>query len=97
MRFKDFITCLVSLTVLIGAVYAAERHYAKYTHVCMLEMRFDQKQLWDRKKDIENRVWDFEYTYGDASAMPQSMQTEYRKLKQELEEIEYELDNLKKE
>ena len=77
MKLKDLLTCLVALTVLTTAIYAAEKHYAKYTHLCMLEMRFDQKQLWDRRKDIEGRIWQFESEYGVVDNMPRSMQLEY--------------------
>jgi len=95
MNLKDLLTCLVALTVLTTAICAAEKHYAKYSHLCMLEMRFDQKQLWDRRKDIESRIWQFENEYGNAESMPQSMRLEYWKLNDELKEIEYELDKLK--
>ena len=95
MNLKDIFTCLVALTVLTTAIYAAEKHYAKHTHLCMLEMRIDQKWLWDRKKDIENRLWGLESEYGVADGMPQAVRLEYWKLRDELKEVEYELERLK--
>jgi peptidoglycan hydrolase CwlO-like protein len=97
MTFKDVLTCLVAVTVLTGSAIGATRYFAKQTQLCMLEMRFDQKQLWDRQKDIQSRMWQFENEYGAVDNMPRSMQLEYWKLKDELKEVEYELDKLKRE
>jgi hypothetical protein len=103
--FKDnlqsTVAVILTLISLISAVLAAESHYAKQSYVAFVQYRLDQKITVDQRDDIQNQVWKIEDRYRkedgtvDENKMPPDMREQYRKLKDNLEEKQKEVDWIK--
>ena len=86
---------MVGITTLMGAVWRLDSRYVKQieidsvkTSVEQVSARLDNKIATDRMNAIQERLWYLEDKFGmEIKEMPEAIRTHYRKLKQELEEI----------
>jgi len=90
-----WIAVMVGITTLMGAVWRLDSRYVKQieidsvkTSVEQVSARLDNKIATDRMNAIQERLWYLEDKFGmEIKEMPEAIRTHYRKLKQELEEI----------
>ena len=90
------------LATLTGAGYSTfswhDSRYSKQLDVQLIEMRLEQKILSDRQRQTQQRIWQIEDRYdGKVQDAPDTVQEEYRDLKQELEDITAEMNEVRRE
>lgn len=89
---------LISLTVLISATIGVNAYFAKASRLELVEMRLEHKILADRAHAIQAEIWKIEdrYTKPDGSVkIPVGPERErYRKLKEELKNLQAQMGRL---
>jgi|OpeIllAssembly_1097287.scaffolds.fasta_scaffold1185872_1 uncharacterized protein YlxW (UPF0749 family) len=111
-KLKDYCGVLISLAAVIGLVLGAMNYFAKASDVAvgqanlqqrvdLVELRLEQKIVNDQAYDTQKQVWTLEERnkdYGsDCSKWPDARDREqYRRLKNDLDELQKQKDNLKK-
>lgn len=99
MKFGQIIFGAAALCAIIGGVFTASQLLATdgeldklSGQVQLVAERLDKKILSDRLKALEERVWKYDDKYGrECERCPAEALDTYRRLKQEMREIEREL------
>jgi len=103
---------IVILSTVAGGVMTADARYAKTEHVVAIESRLNVKIIQDRIDGIQDRMWKIEDRWNDRykkeydkypdtiiilkAYMDEDARETYRKLEEELEDLETELESYTK-
>jgi len=80
LKLTVIISIIVGTFTIVGGIIAFDERYAKYDHLCQVEHRLEQKIVYDRINNLQQRMWSLEDRYGADEARRLE---EYRKLQQE--------------
>jgi len=103
---------VIILSTAVGGIVAADARYAKADYVSIVEERLNVKIIQDRIDAIQERMWNIEDRWNERykkehneypktidilkSYMDKDTRETYRKLEEELEDLETELESIKK-
>ena len=92
-KFKLILEIIIAFFVIAGGVYTSLEVFAKNTDLQLVSERLDRKILQDRLYDLQERIWKYEDRYGrDCEKCDDVSKDEYRRLQQNLREIERQLE-----
>jgi hypothetical protein len=83
-----------AVTALYGGGTWVDDRYAHQDDVVLIDMRLEQSIQLDALKETRARLYQLEDRYKD-SPMPPSVQEEYRQLKNDLEQAQYQLNGVR--
>jgi len=99
MSLKDWLQTSIAVCVLAGFAWGAVTYFAKAADLEMVELRLDQKLVFDSIMNYQQRMWQLEDRNGNKPchewSSPQDKE-EYRRLQVQLEEQKKKQDKLMK-
>ena len=84
LKLRDVATGLAILTVLFAAFFWLNNNHANAAYVQQIDQRLDVKILYDRRDNIQNRMWSLQDRYPNNYRV----NPEYRELQLEMEQID---------
>lgn len=100
-KLKDYFGLIIAFAATIGIVLGAVNYFAKASDVELVQLRLEQKIVADQAYDAQKQIWALEERnkdFGsDCSRWPDARDREqYRKLKNDLTDLQKQKDSLKK-
>lgn len=96
---KDILQIIIAFGVICGIVVGGLAFFAKADDLKMVEMRLDQKIVSDQIQQIQTRIWTLEDRNQGKPCSDwknQDEKTEYRKLSDQLKQLDEKQKNLMK-
>lgn len=91
-KIKQILGCLVILFALSGSIYGSFQVFATNARVDFVEQDLKRYKQTQRLNELESRIWKYDDKWGfDCERCPQEVKDNYRRLKQELRDIERKL------
>jgi hypothetical protein len=85
---------ILSISTLVGGLYAFDQRYAKAPAVAALSKRLEVKILQDQYFSVRERIWKLEDRYPNRLTCPPEIKREIFNLKQDLMRLDKELKRL---
>lgn len=99
MSTKDRLQALVALIIIMGAVWGGISYFAKADDLRMVELRLDQKIVFDQVMDAKKQMWAIEERNKSCKSLGEwdaRDRDEYKRLQSNLEELQKRRDQLLK-
>lgn len=97
-KYGMMLAIIATIISITSAVVVVEGRYAKCAQVEMLELRFDQKGLYDRAFELRKRIWQIESAYEGKPKFqwPEVVRNELEALRAEREQVMMQLEAMSK-
>ena len=89
-RLKEYLSLIIAGAAVLGVVSGGLAYFAKASELKLVELRLDQKIVADQLKQVQSRTWTLEDRNQGKPCSDwknEDEKTEYRTLKNELEQL----------